>query len=234
MRQGCLWWLLVAAALLPMGGCGTDSGQRIAWLEAQLKTSEGVIADLQPVVTALESEWLTLRTQWADPNNSAQVQSLAARMKMIEMSLGPKKASLEAALKIVPQYRAELEQAIQNGVAPGAEVQLYGKGVTAVGTAVGGPWGAVLAAAGMLLTGIGTAVVKGQRDKLEMANQKMDSDTAIGGIVASVKALLANPAVVPNPEAAKDILAREQVKVPLAAAAVRAELDKAADERMPS
>jgi uncharacterized coiled-coil protein SlyX len=223
-----------------LSGCGKDSTQRLAFLESTVKATDSQIADANSTLNQLKSEWLTLRTALADPNNgSAQMQALGAQMARVQAQLIPVVSKFKSLQSQKTSYVSELDALVKSGnVTPEQEFKEYGKGVTQIGGVLPPPFNTLAGIiGGIILPGVGAiagSIVRGRKAKADAQIQQDKTDMAVGGIVGSVSKLLGTLPESRAPgdttgqltqDEAKNILAREQVKVPGAAAAVRQALD---------
>jgi len=214
MRQGLLWWGLVAA-VLPLGGCGTTSDQRLAELQTAVTWTAEQSQRMEARIVLLQQALTSAQVLLADPNLApATLVKLRDDITMIQAKLvaaQPVKKMLDQNLTA---YQTRLAAALASGpVDIATEAKTYGQGITAVSPILPAPWNAVAALLGVAVTAGGAvagAFVKGKKDA-----------GAIAGIVTSVDALLQSDQI-KDLEAAKNLLARAQVKTPGAAEAVTA------------
>ena len=175
------WWAAVAVLIVPCGGCGLDSAQRIAALQTALEKAQFASAEyaarLDVVLEALDA----VRAQLDDPNLAGET---TARIEAELADLQAKYAALKGVKQIVDKQVSDYTEILAKARAAGdvdiaKELQLYGQGVGAVAPALPPPFNAYAALAGALLTAAGGAAgayVRGRAAK--------KAETAIKEIVA--------------------------------------------------
>lgn len=212
--KGLLVIVVVTFGAMSLPGCKGVPEERIAQLESVITTAETQSKALDMRIDQVDAVLVEAKRLLADPNLGSEfLAKIRADVVALEAKLAqarPIKATLDAQLTA---YRAQLAAALAAGpITPQAEWQLYGQGVTSIAPVLPAPWNAWLAIIGAgigLVGGVVGSLTKGRSDKV-----------AVKGIVNSVSQLLGS-SVVTDQEAAKCILAREQVKTPGAAEAVR-------------
>ena len=229
---------LILSIVLLTPGCDTTSQQRLAALQAALKTAETASKDYDSRLAAMEPAITALTQMLTDPNvTGATAQQVKTTLADLKAKYAAVKALKAAVDEKMTAYSAVLAKAQEAGnIDIQKELEVYGQGVTLVSGALPPPFNAIGLGIGAVMTavgGIAGAFAKGKQAKHAQT-------TVVTGIVDSVGALLAalpsrqdvdaqTAGVVQPPvmdiETAKDILARAQVKVPAAAAAVREVLD---------
>jgi hypothetical protein len=215
MKQGLLWWVLAAAALTPVGGCGTTSDQRIAALQRVVNATAEQSNQMDAKIVLLQRALASAQNLLADPNlASATLVNIRADVATLQAKLDAAKPVKQLLDQNLVAYQAQLTATLAAGpVDIATEAKTYGQGITAVSPILPPPWNALAALLGVAVTvggAVAGAAVKGRKDA-----------GAISGIVASVDALLQSDQI-KDLETAKNLLARAQVKTPGAAAMVAA------------
>ena len=198
MRQGLLWWLLVAAALVPMGGCGTTSEQKLAALDQAVVYLQGESAKLDARLAGIDS--LIAKTEGAlsDPNLAGQVTSqVLAALRQAQQEKPALLAAKAKADVILADLKASAEQLQAGGaVDTQALLQLAAQTIGGVGVAVGGPVGGWMGVVGMILAGVvgaggvgvaGQKIVQLKQTRAELDLSQMETgekDTALTEVIA--------------------------------------------------
>jgi hypothetical protein len=228
MKRRMLSLVVLCLSLMAIAGCGLSSEERVTALQGAVTHAQEISQQLDGQIKILQDAIGQAMATLTDPNaTDAATVYLREALPKLEAKL----AAVQPVKKLVDQQLAALQAQFSALMAAGPvgvqqEFTAYGQRVTSVGSALPPPFNVLallVGSIGLPVAGaIAGAIAKGRQAKGQLAQK----DTAIGGIVASVSALL-DPVnkIVTDPEAAKNLLAREQVKVPEAAAAVRAALD---------
>ena len=202
---------------LPLAGCDMTGEQRIAQLQqavtATQQLSQQLAAKIGEFEKALADAQALAQQPGVDPAIVAKLQSDIA---FLQAKLAQAKPVQQALDKQLATYQESLKVALASPIDVEAEAKLYGQGVSAVGAVLPPPFNIYVGLIGSLIGvggGIIGAILKGRKD-----------GKSFTGIVDSVSVLLNSP-LVTDKEAAKSILAREQVKTPGAATEVRKVLD---------
>ncbi len=207
--------------IAPVGGCNTDSQQRIEWLQTAIKTVEQQSTALDAKIIQVESLLAANETLLSDPNATGdtlvKLREENAKLVSTLAAAKPVKVLWDAKLQA---YRMQLDQALAGGaIDPNKEAELWGRGITAIGTTAGGQIGVWLTLIGGMVTtfggGVIGAIARGKKAKKEIrdvqesardrlnetsdawSNRVQDqvaktltAETAIRGLVESVDALL--------------------------------------------
>ncbi len=231
MRAWTFQAIIFAICILPLGGCNLTPDQRVAALDKAVTSDQAISQQMDARIQQLEQVITNARAMLADPNiTNETLVYLREALPKLEAKL----AAAKPVKQIVDQNLAALQKQLAAALTAGPvdlqkEFATYGQGVTSTTAALPAPFNLIGLLIGSIILplvgGIIGAIAKGKQAKTQLAEVQATNGTALRGIVASVSALLNDVSLVPNPEAAKDLLAREQVKVPAAAAAVRAALN---------
>jgi len=160
---------------LPVGGCGTDSTQRVALLQAAIAQIEQQSKALDAKIIQVEGLLAANEKLLSDPNATGPVLD---RLWQENADLQAKLAAAKPVKALFDQklttYRAALSQAIATGsIDPNKEAELYGKGIQTIGGALPPPWNIYATLAGGLITtfggAIGGAIARGRKAKVEVA-----------------------------------------------------------------
>lgn len=219
--------LCIAIALftvtLPVGGCGTDSSRRVALLQTAVGQIEALSETLDAKITQVQVLLAANEKLLSDPNAAgdtlAKLREENARLSAALAAAKPVKALFDDKLAL---YRAELVKAQAGGpIDPNKEAELYGKGLGAIGGAVGGRARVWLTLAATIVTtfggAVGGAIARGRKARADLeavregAHERLkltedewrrrydaeldarnEADRAAEGLVTSVDALLAS------------------------------------------
>lgn len=214
MKTRTFGLMVFLMAVVPMGGCGMDTPQRVAALRSAIAIVNDQSAALDAKILQVEALLKANESLLADPNatgaalaelreENAALQAKLAAAKPVKRLFGQKLAA----------YRSAIDHAVAvGGMDPNKEAELYGKGISVIGSALPAPWNVYATLLGGLVTAfggaIGGAIARGRKAKADQAKDQ----ASIQGIVDSVDALLADKILVTDPAAAKKELAYSQVK----------------------
>jgi len=207
MRIKTLCIVCAVSWLVPIGGCETNSAERIELMRQSL----GVVAEqsviLETRLVALESFLAESRAALADPNLAGDVAA--------EITAGIERARAELA-KVRPA-QAKLDQVTGQLQAKIAEIQAGGDAditdelqlvvtlLGGAGTAIGGETGQWLKIGAAILGGLVTLLggaYKIQRDKKIVVDAELaETQTALGEVVAGGEKFKAAAAAAPTEDA---------------------------------
>jgi hypothetical protein len=210
-----------------LAGCGSTSASRVAQVQTVLTVAQAQADTVRNVVNQFETAANEAQAILSEPNLPASVRTTILQ-KAVEAQAQldkyrPTLASLETR---VGQLQDLLTQAQAAGtdLDLGQELQTYGQGLSVTSGALPPPVDFIVGLIGVAMTLVGGAigsVARAKKAKADLAAQQRQSDDIVGGIVGSVNALLASPAVA-DPAAAKAVLQEYQVQnAPAARVAVR-------------
>lgn len=204
--------LLMAMGMMLAGCTGTPQGD--------VEQLRAVVAGLQQQSAAIDAElakWneglAAGRAMLADPNVRGELaeevaKKLAGLQDKIAMAT-PIKTKVDGDLAV---YKAKLDEAIATGgIDEQKKWELYGQGVSAVGTSLPAPYNGIAIAIGTGLGLLGGAIARGRSAIAELKAQKQRSDTEMRGVVESVDSLLGSD-LVKDAGAAKKELAYAQAR----------------------
>lgn len=214
MRRICI---ITVVLLVGCGGCielGT-SEERLVWLEQQADKFEAASKQLDDHIELIRHVVADVNDQMGDPNLLPdQLASLREQVLRGVEKLGEVKAQKQKVDDVLANIKAAITAAHEGGATIGDELQAYGSGAKAVGSALPPPFNAYAIGIGAILSAIGgTAVVQKKRDKAVLED-----------VVKSVDALLsrADSGGITSADEAKKILKKQKSATRRAVDAIRA------------
>jgi len=202
--------LMLIVASFGLAGCGMDSAQRVALYKQAADKLTTASEQLDEQLAAIETVLQESRIKLTDPNITNEVtekivayidQALAKKAEIV-----PVKAKVDTALGQIETKLAEIEAG--GDVDLSDELSVIGTTLVSAGTAVGGQYGPLLAAAGSLIGIIATAIaglIKVSKEKQKVR----ESEKTTKAVIASVNTLLTSP-LIADPEKAKELLKKDQ------------------------
>lgn len=170
---------LLAVVPFTMGGCNTDSKQRIAAMQTTVTMLQERSAQADSVIAQLQASLDKLGGLLADANDA----TTAGKLKVLVAQV---QAQIEAKLAYKTQVDAELAK-VQTQLAAlpadpgiGNEIQLVGSTTSGVGQVVGGDIGSLISLVGVIIGGIGGIVVGLTKSKVTAAQTEAATAKATG------------------------------------------------------
>jgi len=189
--------MVILMISLLIGGCGTDSRERLDLLEGIVAKANEASTAMTEQLTTLRQGMIEMQTVLADPNlalpEREKIQALLTNAIAQATVVAEKKAQIDAQINI---WQAKLLELKDKDVTYADELILYGQAASQVGPLIPAPVGPLITLGGILAGTIGTILAKRAK--------KVSS-----GLVHSVNTLLANP-VVTDVVVAKAILQESQ------------------------
>lgn len=159
MRVRTLCIIAALTWLIPIGGCGTTSAERVAVLEAAVTAMQARSGQVDAAIAALETFLADGAQLLAEPNLPAgDIERIAAAVVTASAKLESAqvvKGRVDAALSDLQAQLAAADAV----TGPGAELQLIGSAVSTIGAHAPPPYGTYAALAGSLITAIGGVIV---------------------------------------------------------------------------